>query len=97
MCAFGKKEARMKEQDRKRTKKDLEKKKEEEEEREQSLLVAWCFEPSQPQSITSGLNTNFYLQFIHFISHYTTSHVFLFFVAYLFSAGTQHGNLHPAG
>ena len=26
-----------------------------------SLLVRWCFEPSQPQRITSGLNTNFTL------------------------------------
>ena len=25
------------------------------------LLVSWCFEPSQPQRITSGLNTNFTL------------------------------------
>ena len=24
-----------------------------------SQLVSWCFEPSQPQRITSGLNTNF--------------------------------------
>ena len=24
-------------------------------------LVSWCFEPSQPQRITSGLNTNFIL------------------------------------
>ena len=24
-------------------------------------LVSWCFEPSQPQRITSGLNTNFTL------------------------------------
>ena len=23
------------------------------------LLVSWCFEPSQPQRITSGLNTNY--------------------------------------
>ena len=26
-----------------------------------SYLVRWCFEPSQPQWITSGLNTNFTL------------------------------------
>ena len=26
-----------------------------------SKLVSWCFEPSQPQRITSGLNTNFTL------------------------------------
>ena len=36
--------------------------------------VSWCFEPSQPQRITSGLNTNFiYLKVIHYTSHYTTS------------------------
>ena len=26
-----------------------------------SQLVCWCFEPSQPQRITSGLKTNFSL------------------------------------
>ena len=55
-----------------------------------SQLVSWCFEPSQLQRMTSGLNTNFTLS----PSHHTTSHVFL---AYLYSVGTQHGNLHPAG
>ena len=29
--------------------------------RQYSQLVSWCFEPSQPQRITSGLNTNFTL------------------------------------
>ena len=38
--------------------------------------------------------TSHYLQFIHFTSHHTTSHVFW---AYLYSAGTQHGNLNPVG
>ena len=39
--------------------------------------------------------TSLYLQVIHFKSHHhTTSHAFW---AYLYSAGTQHGNLHPAG
>ena len=38
--------------------------------------------------------TSLCLQVIHFTSHHTTSHVFW---AYLYSAGTQHGNLHPAG
>ena len=59
-------------------------------------LVRWCFEPSHPQRITSGLNTNFTLSpsHIHFTSHHTTSNVFL---AYLYSVGTQHGNLYPAG
>ena len=68
-----------------------------------SYLVHWCLEPSQPQRITSGLNTNFALsqtslclQLIHFKSHHTTSHVCLF-LAYLYSVGTQHGNQHPAG
>ena len=45
--------------------------------------------------------TSFYLQVIHFTSHYTKSLSFFFFkyffLAYLYSAGTQHGNLHPAG
>ena len=55
-----------------------------------SYLVSWCFQPSQPQRITSGLNTNFTLSpIIHFTSHHTTSHVFL---AYLYSVGTQHGD-----
>ena len=31
----------------------------------ESLLVSWCFEPSQPQRITSGLNTNFNLSPSH--------------------------------
>ena len=38
--------------------------------------------------------TSLYLQVIYFTSHYTTSHVFW---AYLYSAGTRHGNLHPTG
>ena len=36
------------------------------------------------------------LQVIHFASHFTTSHVF-FFIACLYSVGTQHGNPHPTG
>ena len=64
--------------------------------RSRSELVSWCFEPSQPQRIRSELNTNFTLSpsHIHFTSHHSTSHVFW---AYLYSVGTQHGNLHPAG
>ena len=59
------------------------------------LLVSWCFEPSQPQRITSGLNTNFTLSLSYSLhKSHTTSHVFW---AYLYSAGTQHGNLHQAG
>ena len=61
-------------------------------------LVSWCFEPSQPQRISSGLNTNLlYLQVIHFTSHFITSHAFFFFLAYFYSVSTQHGNLHPTG
>ena len=41
--------------------------------------------------------TSLYLQVSHFTSHHTISLFFLFFLAYLYSAGTQHGNLHPAG
>ena len=67
-----------------------------------SQLVSWCFEPSQQQRITSGLNTNFTPSPSHsFHMSYTTSLVWVFFgfffIAYLYSAGTQHGNLHPAG
>ena len=36
--------------------------------------------------------TSLYHQVIHFTSHHNT-----FFLAYLYSAGTQHGNLHLAG
>ena len=56
-------------------------------------LLSWCFEPSQPQRISSGLNTNFNLQVIYF----TSVLLLLLFLAYSYSAGTQHGNLHPAG
>ena len=71
-----------------------------------NLLVSWCFEPSQPQRITSGLNTNFTLSPKLVISQVIIPQVmfvcvcvwfvFLGFFAYLCSAGTQHGNLHPA-
>ena len=37
--------------------------------------------------------TSLYLKVIQSTSHHTTSHVFR---AYLYSVGTQHGNLHPA-
>ena len=39
--------------------------------------------------------TSLCLQIIHFTNHHTTSHDF-FYLAYLYSAGTQHGNLHLA-
>ena len=65
----------------------------------QSQLVSWCFEPSQPQRITSGLNTNFTLSpsYSFHESSYRKSCFFVGFFAYLYSVGTQHGNLHPAG
>ena len=75
-------------------------------------FVSWCFKPSQPQRIIPGLKTNFTLS-IHSTSRYTTSLFFTnsinrfgtqtkknkntCFGAYLYSAGTQHGNLHRAG
>ena len=40
-------------------------------------LVSWCFEPSQPQRITSGLNTNFKLSPSH--SFHKSSHHKSFF------------------
>ena len=40
--------------------------------------------------------TSFYLKVSHFTSHYTTSHAFILFLAYLYTTGTQHRNLHPA-
>ena len=50
------------------------------------------------------IHTSLYLQAVQFTSHQTTSHVFFcvcvfffFLIAYLYSAGTQHGNPHPAG
>ena len=47
--------------------------------------------------ITSGLNTNFTLS-PSYSFHKSLHHksCFFFFLAYLYSAGTQHGNLHPA-
>ena len=51
------------------------------------LLVSWCFEPSQPQRTTSGLNTNFTLSPNY--SFYKSSHhksCCCFFIAYLYSA-----------
>ena len=58
-------------------------------------LVIWCFEPSQPQRIASGLNTNFTLSpsySLHKSLHHKSC-----FLACLYSAGTQHRNLHLAG
>ena len=64
-----------------------------------SQSVSWCFEPSQPQRIILGLNTNFTL-LPNYSFHKSLYHVmfFCFFVlilAYFYSADTQHGNLHP--
>ena len=58
-------------------------------------LVTWCFESSQPQTITSGLNTNFTLSPSY--SFHKSSYHKSCFLAYFYSAGIQHGNLHPAG
>ena len=59
-------------------------------------LVSRRFESSQSQRITSGLNINFTLSPSY--SFYKSSrHKSCFFPAYLYSVGTQHGNLHPAG
>ena len=60
-----------------------------------SWLVTWCFQPSQPQRITSGLNTNFNLSPSHSL-HKSSYHKSCFW-AYLYSAGTQHRNLPLAG
>ena len=60
-------------------------------EREEEELVSWCFEPSQLQRITSGLSHSFHKSSFH------KSCFVVVFLAYLYSAGTQHGNLHPAG
>ena len=63
-----------------------------------SYLVSWCFKPSQPQRITSGLHTNFTLSPSYSLhkSLYHKPYLLLLFLAYLYSAGTQHGNPHPA-
>ena len=58
-------------------------------------LVSWCIEPSQPQLITSGLNINFRLSPSY--SFHKSLHPKSCFSAYSYSAGTQHGNLHPTG
>ena len=63
------------------------------------LVSYWCFEPSQPQRTTSGLNTQtslyLQLQVIHFTSHFTTSRVFLgfFFSLFIFCG---HSTCEPA-
>ena len=62
-------------------------------------IVRLCFEPSQPQRITERLNTHFNpsQNYSFHKSFYHKSCGFCLFVdAYLYSVGTQHGNLHPA-
>ena len=61
----------------------------------QPFLLSWCFEPSQPQRITSGLNTNLTLS-PSYSFHKSSYHKSCFW-AYLYSEGTQHRNLHLAG
>ena len=62
---------------------------------QQNILLVGALSPVIHKGLNQGwTQTSLYLQVIHFTSHRTTSHVFL---AYLFSAGTQHGKLHPAG
>ena len=51
-------------------------------------LVSWCFEPSQPQRITSGLNTNFTLPPSYsFQKSFYHKSCFVLFLAYLYSVG----------
>ena len=61
--------------------------------RKEELVGA--FSPVNHKGLHQGwTQTSLYLQVIHFTSHHTTSHVFW---AFLYSAGTKQGNLHPAG
>ena len=62
-----------------------------------SWSVSWCSEPSQPQRITSGLKTNFTLSPSYSFHKSSYHKSCCFFLPYLYSADTQHGNLHPAG
>ena len=52
-------------------------------------------EPSQPQRVTSGLNKNLTLSPSY--SFHESSYHKSCCLAYLYSVGTQHGNLIPAG
>ena len=58
--------------------------------------VVDCLQPSHPPRITSGLNINFTLS-PNYSFHKSSYQKSCFFWAYLYSVGTQHGNLHPAG
>ena len=59
--------------------------------------------PADHKGLHQGwTQTSLFLQVIHFKRQHDTSRVFcccffFFILAYLYSAGTQHGNLHPAG
>ena len=59
---------------------------------EQSQLVKWCFEPSQPQRITSRLNTNFTFSPSHSF-HKLSYHKSCFLSLFIFSG---HATREPA-
>ena len=50
---------------------------------EVSQLVSWCFEPDQPQRITSGLNTNFTLT-ANYSFHESFYHKSCYFSPFIF-------------
>ena len=54
-----------------------------------SYLVSWCFQPSQPQGISSGLNTNFTLSPSY--SFHKSSYHKSCFLAYLYSVALNTG------
>ena len=61
-------------------------------------LVSWCFEPSQPQWITSGLNTNFTLSpshSFHKSSYHKSCFLSQIYILWALNTGTcnQQGNL----
>ena len=65
---------------------------------EVSYLVSWCFEPSQPQRITSGLNTNFTRSpsySFHKSSYHKSCFLSLFYIPRALNTGTciQQGDL----
>ena len=62
-----------------------------------SLLLLWAQSTTGDYIRAEHKLNSMYLQVIHFTSHHTTSLFLYFFLAYLYSAGTQHRNLHPAG
>ena len=53
-------------------------------------IVSWCFEPSQPQRVTLGLNTNFNLSPIHSF-HKSLYH------KYFFSSNDSSNSIHNFG